>query len=100
MVEYLTTLEDMRDSIMDDGTTAFAMALARRDEALVKILLSSDLPSDIDPKELARRAIMELSGNSIKGSSGLWRELVNGLQREETCQQSVVACTLNLIIVH
>lgn len=88
MVEYLIALEGMRDSIMEDGTTAFVMALARRDEALVKHLLASNIPSDINPRELSSRAIIELSRESaIKNNSGLLQELVNGLQGEETCQQ-------------
>ena len=45
---------------MEDGTTAFAMALASQNLELIRILLASNHPCDIDPRGLAERAIDEL----------------------------------------
>ena len=40
MVEYMLTLPGIRDPEMPDGTTGFAMALARDNAKLVEILLA------------------------------------------------------------
>ena len=45
---------------MEDGTTAFAMALASQNLELIRILLASNHPCDIDSIGLAERAIVEL----------------------------------------
>ena len=57
MVEYLLTLPGICDPIMEDGTTAFTMALARSDNSMMEILLDSNHESDINPKELLRKAV-------------------------------------------
>ena len=57
MVEYLLKLPGMRDPIMEDGTTAFTMALARSDNTMMGILLDSNHESDINPEELLSNAV-------------------------------------------
>ena len=57
MVEYLLTLPGIIDPIMEDGTTAFTMALARSDGNMMKLLLNSDHKSDINPNELLVNAV-------------------------------------------
>ena len=57
MVEYLLTLAGISDPIMEDGTTAFTMALARGDGNMMKVMLYSDHESDINPRELLTNAV-------------------------------------------
>ena len=45
---------------MDDGTTAFAMALGRKDLEMIKIFLETKHASDIHPIALAQRTFLEL----------------------------------------
>ena len=63
MVGYLASLPGIHDPKMEDGTTAFAIALARRDIKVLRILMDSQIPSDIDHQHLAQRAILELERN-------------------------------------
>ena len=60
MVEYITSLPGIYDHKMKDGTTAFAIALARKDIAVLRTLMAAQLASDIDHKQLAHRAILDL----------------------------------------
>ena len=83
MVKYLKDLRRIGDPVVEDGTTAFAMALARQDLDLIRILLDSNHPSEIDPKQLAKRAILELDRDPSKGSPALLKELMNGLSMME-----------------
>ena len=82
MVKYLSSFEGINDPVMEDGTTAFAMALARRDLALIGFFLASEHPSDIDMKKMAKRAILELdkagTGNPYPN---LRKELHEGLKK-------------------
>ena len=59
MVRYLLSVPGMCDPQMEDGTNAFVMSLSRRDVELIEVLLSSEIPSDIDAKQLGRRAFLE-----------------------------------------
>ena len=61
MVRYLLSLPGMCDPKMEDGTTAFVMSLSRKDVELIEVLLRAEIESDIDPKELARRAVLEMN---------------------------------------
>ena len=56
----MVSLPGVGDSKMDDGTTAFAIALAKKDLHLIRVLMASKLQSDIEHRELATRAILEL----------------------------------------
>ena len=76
MVEYLKTLEAIEDPVVDDGTTGFAMALARKDVELIRILMKADIPSPYKVTELARKAIVELEGYGNKNYSDLLAQLV------------------------
>ena len=60
MVRYLLSLPGIRDVTMDDGTTAFSMALGRKDLDMMKIFLGTNHSSDIDPIALAKRTYLEL----------------------------------------
>ena len=83
MVKYLTNLHNLRDPIVNDGTTGFAMALARQDLDLIKILLASNHPCDVNPTKLAKRAVLELDMSwryPEKDYGQLKKELVNALK--------------------
>ena len=84
MVKYIASLSGVRDPKMKDGTTAFAIALARKDVKVLKTLMDAKLPSDIDHQLLARRAIMEMDRNShggeyLRGEVHLTNVLMRGL---------------------
>ena len=81
MVEYMLSLPGIHDPTMDDGTTAFSMALARKDLHLIRVLLASKHHSDIDSIGLAKRAVLELNRDSSSSNSNLRRELVNDLRQ-------------------
>ena len=66
---------------MDDGTTAFSMALGRKDCEMIRVFLSTKHESDIDPIRLAKRAIWELDSHSDPDHSYLRQELLNGLKQ-------------------
>ena len=80
MVKYLLSLPEIRDVKMDDGTTAFSMALGRGDLQMIRVFLNSEHLSDIDPIELAKRAVIELDRDPENKRSYLRNELVNGLK--------------------
>ena len=77
MVEYLQTVRNIQDPIVEDGTTGFAMALATQNLQLIRILMSSRHPCDIESRDLAKRALTELDRGNMYPS--LRKELVNGL---------------------
>ena len=60
MVRYLLSIPGIRDVKTDDGTTAFAMALGRKDLEMIRIFLNTKYASDIDPISLAKRTLLEL----------------------------------------
>ena len=61
MALYLLSLPGIQDPAMEDGTTGFAMALARRDLRLIKVFLSSrGHPSGICQEQLATNGVREL----------------------------------------
>ena len=86
MVNYMLALPGVRDVKMEDGTTSFVMALSRQDSRLVEIILTSEIPSEIDSVELAQRALRELNKQLNKQSDENFRllklkaALANGLK--------------------
>ena len=85
MVEYLIKLPGIHDPEMDDGTTGFAMALARNDTELIKILMESDHPSDINPIQLSRYAIKELE-REHENCSAVLKVLKNRSVQGDLCK--------------
>ena len=77
----MLSLPGIHDPKMDDGTTAFAMALARKDLDLIRVLMASNHPSDIDPRGLAERAVLEMDRDPRCSDPILRRELVNCLKQ-------------------
>ena len=65
----------------EDGTNAFIMSLSRRDVELIKVLLSSEIASDIDPKELGRRAVLELNRSTDVENAKVKEVLSNTLKQ-------------------
>ena len=63
MAEYMVTLPGIEDVVAEDGTSAFAMALARRDLDLVEILVASKIWNERN-KMLAIGAVHELDQSS------------------------------------
>lgn len=82
MVNYMLAQPGIRDVKMEDGTTAFVMALSRQDSRLVEVLLTSEIPSDIDSVHLAQRALTELKKQQDKKYRllNLKEALANGLK--------------------
>ena len=78
MVKYLVTFDNIKDHVMDDGTTGFVMALARKDLELITILMTCIHPCDIDPLDLAKRALFELG----KYSDAPDKETLLGVTRD------------------
>ena len=62
----MLSLPGVQDHAMSDGTTAFSMALARCDFAILKLFLSSKIQSDINHHELAKEAMLELDRGHFK----------------------------------
>ena len=91
MVKYLLSLPGIKDIKMDDGTTAFSMALGRKDLEMIKVFLNTEHQSDIDPIELAKRAVMELDRDTENERSDLRNELVNGLNHHKVPLNNVGA---------
>ena len=81
MVEYLLSLPGIQDVTMEDGTTAFAMALGRRDLEMIKAFMNSSQLCDTDHIKLAKRALLELDRETENKWMDLRNELVNGLIR-------------------
>ena len=78
MVKYMVSLPGVGDPKMDDGTTAFAIALAKGDLHLIRVLLASKLQSDIEHRGLATRAILELEEDHE--ISELGQKYIDGLK--------------------
>ena len=81
MVKHMLSLPYINDPQMDDGTTAFSMALARKDLDLIRVLLASKHYSDIDHVGLAQRAVLEIDRDSRCCNPKLRQELVNSLKQ-------------------
>ena len=77
--EYMLSLPGIQDPAMDDGTTAFSMALARCDLKLIGLFLSLKIPSDIDHHRLAKEALLELGRYPSEFGSKLRDLLTNVL---------------------
>lgn len=82
MAEYMLSLSGIQDPEMPDGTTGFAMALARNNTKLVELLLSyyhKNPSARSDERErdtlLSEYAIMELEKNNSQMKSVLKKSL-------------------------
>ena len=80
MVRYMLGLSGICDPKMDDGTTAFVMSLCRRDVELIEVLLTSEIQSDIDQKELGKRAVFELNRNADRRNIEVKKDLTNAFK--------------------
>ena len=67
----MLSLPGVQDHAMDDGTTAFSLALARCDFELINLFLSSKIQSDINHHDLAKEAILELDRGHFKHGNEL-----------------------------
>ena len=81
MVRYLLSVPGMCDPKMEDGTNAFVMALSRRDIELIEVLISSEIPSDIDPKWLGKRAVLEMNRSADVKNAKVKEVLSNTLKQ-------------------
>ena len=82
IVKYLIGFGGINDPLMEDGTTAFSMVLGKRDLGLIRLLLASEHPCDIDPKMMAKRAIFELDKDGTDNRyPSLRKELYDGLKK-------------------
>ena len=68
------------DLKMEDGTTAFVMSLSRKDVELIEILLSSEIKSELDPKELGKRAVLEMYNSKDERNANVIEVLSNTLK--------------------
>lgn len=71
------------DAKVYDATTAFFIALARRDLPLVKSFLSAEIESDIDPKALTARAVLEMDRDPDNDNSELKETLKEWLETQK-----------------
>ena len=78
MTEYMATLPGIVDSVAEDGTTAFAIALAKRDPALIQVFLASEIWDERN-KKLAKDAVHELRQSSELVDTLFKQCLVNAL---------------------
>ena len=83
MVEYMLSLQGVRDTKFEDGTTAFSMALARKDLEMIRVFLRSEHLSDISPSELVKRSILEIDRHPCSVDSDLRKELWNYMRMHE-----------------
>ena len=86
MVNYMLSLRNITDSKMEDGTTAFVIALARKDLQLIRVLMASSHPCEINMEKLAMRAIAELDKEDKARFPELRQELVKGLENQKRNQ--------------
>ena len=92
MVQYLLTLNGIRDPMVEDGTTAFSMALASKNKELITVLMKSKHQCDFYPCEMAKRALQELGDTKCypegldEGLSMLNETLVDGLMQNDIYQ--------------
>ena len=86
MAEYMMNMTGIKDTMIDDGTTAFSMALARRDLKLIGLFLASKISSDIDHKLLTEEALKEMGQHSVKCIPELKDELAKGLMENYRLQ--------------
>ena len=76
----MISLPGVGDPKMDDGTSAFAISLARKDLHLIRVLLASQLQSDIEHRDLSMRVILELDRDQDMIDSELRQGLIDGLK--------------------
>ena len=80
MVRYMLSLPGICDLKMEDGTTAFVMSLSRKDVELIEILLSSEIKSELNPKELGKRAVLEMHNRRDEKNANVKEVLSNTLK--------------------
>ena len=90
MVMYLLSLPGMCDPKMEDGTNAFVMSLSRRDVELIEMLLSSEIESDIDTKELGKRAVLEINRSTDVKNANVKEALSNTLKQLKVSMEEKV----------
>ena len=66
---------------MDDGTTAFSMAVARKDLEMIKIFLETKHASDIDPIDLAKRTFLEMD-RDVNDCDLIFKQILENSLRE------------------
>ena len=81
MVRYLLSVTGMCDPKMEDGTNAFVMSLSRRDAELIEMILSSEIQSEIDPKKLGKRAVLEMNRSADVKNAKVKEALSNTLKQ-------------------
>ena len=74
MIDYMLPLPGIRDMKMEDGTSAFTMALAGHNIEAMQMLLALRHQSDIDPVQLLLKAVMELDTHSDDPSGSKFRD--------------------------
>ena len=89
MLKYLLGLAGISDPVMADGTTGFAMALARQDSDMVRDMLANKIPSPIDQLQLSRSALLELDSGSGVENARLRQELMNGLRKHDIPHEKI-----------
>ena len=86
MAEYMLKLPGIQDPTIDDGTTAFSIALARSDLKLIRLFLASKIPSDIPHNLLTEEALLEMGRHSVKCIPELKDVLTKGLVKNYELQ--------------
>ena len=82
LAEYMLSLTGVQDPTMDDGTTAFSIALARCDISLINLFLSSTISGHLRQQNLAKEAFLEINRDPSKYRSELRDVLVNAVPED------------------
>ena len=80
LVVYMLSLPGIRDIKMEDGTTAFSMALGKRHLKLIKAFLCTVPLSENDPIAMSKRAILDMDRLPEKNDPDLRAVLLDGLR--------------------
>ena len=76
----MLSLPGIRDIKMEDNTTAFSMALGKRNLPMIKSFLFTDHLSDNDPVAMSKRAILDMDAIPEKNDPDLRKVLEEGLR--------------------
>ena len=95
MVDYMLSLPGIRDIKMDDCTTAFAMALGKRNIPMIRSFLFTEHLSDNDPIAMSKRAILDMNVIPEKNDPELRKVLEEGLRHHNVPMEAPQTYTLS-----
>ena len=88
MAEYILSQQGEVDHIMEDGTTALTVTLAKRDSKMLQLLLNKIWNKDY--QQLAMDAFLELQRYGTKSDEEMKSALLTALSQRNIAQPEVV----------